>query len=78
MSSTCWADGGKGAKELAETIIKTIDDVPNNFKYLYEDDLSLWLKIETVAKKIYGASGISAPNNIKKLIDDLHNSGYGY
>ena len=77
VSSTCWADGGKGAKELAETIIKTIDEVPNNFKYLYEDDLSLWLKIETVAKKIYGASGISAPNNIKKQIDDLQNSGYG-
>ena len=66
VSSTHWADGGKGAKELAETVVKTIDEVPNNFKYLYEDNLDLWSKMETIAKKIYGADGISAPNNIRK------------
>ena len=77
VSSTHWADGGKGAKELAETVVKTIDEAPNNFKYLYEDNLDLWSKMETIAKKIYGADGISAPNNIRKQIDDLQNVGYG-
>ena len=77
ISSTHWADGGEGAKELAETVVDVIDNIPNNFKFLYKDDLDLWSKMETIAKKIYGASGLTAPTNIKKQIDDLQNNGYG-
>ena len=77
VSSTHHANGGEGAKELAETVVKVIDEAENNFKYLYEDDMDLWSKMETIAQKIYGASGISAPAKIKKQIDDLQNSGYG-
>tara|TARA_B100001778_G_scaffold334962_1_gene349737 strand:+ start:325 stop:1998 length:1674 start_codon:yes stop_codon:yes gene_type:complete len=77
VSSTHWADGGSGAVELAETVVKTIDEAENNFKYLYDDDLDLWSKMETIAKKIYGASSISAPTNIKKQIEDLQKNGYG-
>ncbi len=77
ISSTHWADGGAGAKELAEVVVKTIDEAENNFEYLYPDDMSLWDKMETIAKKIYGASGISAAANIKKQIDDLQANGYG-
>ena len=77
VSSTHWADGGAGAKELAEVVVKTIDEAKNNFEYLYPDDMKLWDKMETIAKKIYGASGISAPANIKKQIDDLQANGYG-
>ena len=77
ISSTHWADGGAGAKELAEVVVKTIDEAENNFKYLYPDDMNIWDKMETIAKKIYGASGISAPANIKKQIDDLQANGYG-
>jgi len=77
VSSTHWADGGAGAKELAEVVVKTIDDSDNNFEFLYPDDMSLWDKMETIAKKIYGASGISAPANVKKQIDDLQANGYG-
>ena len=77
VSSTHWADGGVGAKELAETVVKTIDEAENNFNFLYPDDMPLWDKMETIAKKIYGASSISAPANIKKQIDDLQANGYG-
>jgi len=77
VSSTHHANGGEGAKELAETVVKVIDEAENNFKYLYEDDMDLWSKMETIAQKIYGASGISAPAKIKKQIDDLQNNGYG-
>ena len=77
VSSTHWADGGAGANELAEVVVKTIDEAENNFEYLYPDDMSLWDKMETIAKKIYGASGISAPANIKKQIDELQANGYG-
>ncbi len=77
VSSTHWADGGAGAKELAETVVKTIDESDNNFNFLYPDEMSLWDKMDTIAKKIYGASGISAPANVKKQIDDLQENGYG-
>ena len=77
VSSTHWADGGAGAKELAEVVVKTIDETENNFQFLYPDEMNLWEKMETIAKKIYGASGISAPANIKKQIDDLQANGYG-
>ena len=77
ISSTHWADGGSGAKELAETVVDVIDNTPNNFKLLYEDDMSLWQKMETIAKNIYGASGISAPTNIKKQVEELQANGYG-
>ena len=77
ISSTHHANGGEGAKELAETVVKVIDESQNNFKYLYEDDLDLWSKMETIAQKIYGASGISAPAKIKKQIEELQENGYG-
>ena len=77
VSSTHWADGGPGAKELAETVVSEIDKSENNFKYLYDDELDLWSKMETIAKKIYGASSISAPASVKKQIDELQNNGYG-
>ena len=77
VSSTHWADGGEGAKDLAEIVVKTIDESENNFKFLYDDDLDLWSKMETIAKKIYSASEITAPANVKKQIEDLQSSGYG-
>tara|TARA_B100000900_G_scaffold314045_1_gene272884 strand:+ start:3368 stop:5041 length:1674 start_codon:yes stop_codon:yes gene_type:complete len=77
ISSTHWADGGAGAEELAKAVVKEIETSENNFTFIYPDEMPLWDKMETIAKKIYGASSISAPANIKKQIDDLQNNGYG-
>ena len=77
VSSTHWADGGTGAKELAETVVNEIETSNNDFKFLYEDDMDLWSKMKTIATKIYGASGITAPSNVKKQIDELQKNGYG-
>ncbi len=77
VSSTHWANGGKGAEELARQVVETIDSSENNFKFLYEDEVKLWDKMETIAKKIYGASSISAPANVRKQIEDLQENGYG-
>ena len=77
VSSTHWADGGTGAKELAETVVNEIETSNNDFKFLYEDDMDLWSKMKTIATKIYGASGITAPSNVQKQIDELQKNGYG-
>ncbi len=78
ISSTHWADGGAGAAELAETIVKVIEESENNFQFLYPDEMPLWDKMDTIAKKIYGASGISANASVRAKIDELQNNGYGH
>ena len=72
ISSTHWADGGAGAAELAETIgVKCTEESENNFQFLYPDEMPLWDKMDTIAKKIYGASGISANAIVRAKIDEL-------
>ncbi len=55
--STHWADGGKGAKALAEAVVKAAEK-PSNFKFLYDAKQSIKDKIETIAKEIYRADGV--------------------
>ena len=71
-----WADGGAGAEDLANTVVEIVDGHSGKHKYVYEDDFSLWEKIEAIATKIYGASGITAPQNVRAQIDKL-NEDYG-
>jgi len=53
-----WLKGGDGALELADAVIEACNE-PNNFKFLYELDMPLGQRIETIAKEIYGADGVS-------------------
>jgi formate--tetrahydrofolate ligase len=53
----CWAQGGKGAIELAEAVAAAVDK-PHQMRFLYPDDASIKEKIETIATKIYGADGV--------------------
>ena len=71
-----WADGGAGAEDLAKAVVEIVDSHSGKHKYVYEDSDSLWEKIEAVATKIYGASGITAPPNVRAQIDKL-NEDYG-
>jgi len=71
-----WADGGAGAEDLAKAVVEIVDGHSGKHKYVYEDNAPLWEKIEAIATKIYGASGISAPQNVRAQIDKL-NEDYG-
>ena len=76
--STHWADGGKGAKDLAKKVVKICkNSKKKNFKFLYKDDQSLWSKVETVAKEIYKASSITSDDNVKKQLKIFEDNGYG-
>ena len=46
-----WADGGAGAEELAKAVVKEIETSKNNFTFIYPDEMPLWDKMETIAKK---------------------------
>ena len=57
--SEVWEKGGEGGIDLANKVLETIEHKESNFKVLYDDSLSLKEKIETVAKEIYGADGVT-------------------
>ncbi|MGC7873182.1 formate--tetrahydrofolate ligase [Desulfosporosinus sp. SYSU MS00001] len=69
--------GGEGGVELAETVLRVLEEKESNFKVLYELDLPIEAKIEKIAKEIYGADGVvfdkAAQNSIKKYVE----MGYG-
>ncbi len=69
--SQVWEKGGEGGLALAEKVLDTLEKKESSFHVLYEDELSLKEKIETVAREIYGANGVvytaAAENQLKKL-----------
>ena len=73
-----WAEGGKGATDLAEAVVELIDTEDANFTMTYPDGMPIWDKIEAVATKIYHADGIVADARTRNQIDDFQNSGYGH
>jgi len=73
-----WAYGGEGALELANTVVRTIDQKPANFEVLYNDDLPLWDKVRKVATEIYGAADITAEDKIRNQFQQLQENGYGH
>ena len=75
-SSTHWADGGKGAIELAEMVIAAADE-PSEFKFLYDLDQSIKTKIESIATKIYGADGVSYTPTAATQIQSYEDNGFG-
>ena len=72
-----WAEGGKGAVELANTVVDMIAKTPTDFRFAYEDSEPLWDKMKAVATKIYGATGITADSKVRAQIKKLQDDGYG-
>lgn len=75
--SEVWEKGGEGGMALAEKVLKTLSEKESHFKPLYEDDLSLTEKIETVAKKIYGAGSVTVSAAAKKQLEKIEAMGFG-
>ena len=72
-----WAEGGKGAVELAHAVVKMCEE-PNDFKFVYEDNETLWNKIKAVATKIYGATDVVADKKVIARLEALQQAGYGH
>ncbi len=75
--SQVWEKGGEGGIALAEKVLETLEKKESNFHVLYEDALSLQEKIETVAKEIYGAAGVSYRAAAQKQMKQLESLGFG-
>ncbi len=73
-----WANGGDGTLDLAEEVVKISESSdPSNFKFMYEDHVSLEEKIRSVAQKIYRADDIVIDKSVSDQLKGFEESGYG-
>ena len=71
-----WEKGGEGGVELAKAVLNTLETKESHFKVLYEDSLSIKKKIETIAKKIYGADGVTYSAEADRAIAKIEEMGF--
>lgn len=74
--STAWADGGKGAEDLAKEVVRLCEKEKGDFTFAYEDSDSVSQKIEKVVRKIYGGDGVSILPTAQKQIANLEKLGF--
>ena len=75
--SEVWEKGGEGGIELANKVLETLEKKESHFKVLYEDNISLKDKIETVAFEIYGAGSVSYAPAAERQLSKLEELGFG-
>jgi len=75
--STHWADGGKGAEQLAAAVVRATEK-PASFTHLYELSWPIRKKIETIATRMYGAAGVAFTPQAEQQIDTAEALGFGH
>jgi len=65
-----WADGGAGAEDLARAVLAVVDNREPAFRYVYDENATLWEKIEAISTKLYGASQVTASAKVKTQLHD--------
>ena len=70
-----WAKGGEGGIDLAEKVLKAIDNNKVEFDYFYDENLTIKEKIEKICKEIYGADGVVFAPATKKVFDTIAAEG---
>ena len=73
-----WGEGGKGAAELARMIVDLCESDHQPMQYVYEDEDTLWEKINKIARKVYRASEVTADSKVQDQIEYLQRNGYGH
>src|ERR1700688_1188705 len=72
-----WAEGGKGAADVARAVVKIAESGKSKLKLLYSDEMPLLEKIRTIAKEIYRAKDISADKPVRDQLAAFEAMGYG-
>jgi len=72
-----WANGGKGAAELAQVVVDLCEQPPK-LNFVYEDSATLWEKVTAIATRIYGATEVTADAKVRAQIAALQTAGYGH
>jgi formate--tetrahydrofolate ligase len=74
---THFADGSKGSEELAHKVVALAEGGRSQFRTLYPDDMTLWDKVDTICREIYGASEAVADKSVRDQFRALQDEGYG-
>ena len=77
VECTHWAEGGAGAAALAEKVAAAAERPSPGFAFLYPDEMPLWEKIETVARRVYKTGAVSAPDRVRRQLAAWQDGGYG-
>lgn len=77
VECTQWSDGSEGAMDLARSVVEMCEKGESQFVPLYDDDMSLWNKIRTIATRIYGADDVLADKSIRRKVKDMQENGFG-
>ncbi len=72
-----WAEGSKGAADVARAVVKIVESGKSKLKLLYPDDMPLLEKVRTIAKDIYRAKDISADKPVRDQLNAFEQMGYG-
>ena len=72
-----WANGGKGAAELAQVVVDLCER-ESNMNFVYEDSATLWEKVTAIATRIYGATEVTSDAKVRAQIAALQVAGYGH
>ncbi|HEX5858833.1 MAG TPA: formate--tetrahydrofolate ligase, partial [Microbacterium sp.] len=72
-----FAEGGAGAEELAREVVRLCDE-PSELRFVYDAEATLWKKMQTIARRVYGADDITASGAVRAQIRRLQDAGYGH
>ena len=75
---THWADGGAGTEEIARKVVEVLESGEADFKPLYPDEMPLLEKIETIAREVYRADGVSVESRVLNQLKDFEDAGFGH
>ncbi len=78
IESSVWENGGEGGRALAAAVVKLAEEKTPDFRYLYEDAMPLWNKVETIARNVYHADKVAADKKVRDKFRDIQDAGYGH
>jgi len=78
LAASHFTDGGVGAGDLAKGVLRLLEEPsPHTFSYTYDDDLPLAAKAETIARRLYGAEGVTWEPAARRRLERIEADGYG-
>lgn len=78
LTARHWAEGGKGAADVAREVVRQAEANQTPLRFAYEDSDTLWDKLKKLATRTYGAADISASAEVRAQIARLQDAGYGH